>query len=354
MKVAVVGAGIIGASIAYHLARQGASVTVLSGGRRGGVATAASFAWINSAPGNPRPYHDLRMLAILEWHRLQSELPGAIEINWNGSLWWEEDEGVVERDTAEATSWGYPMRYVDRAEIARLEPALAQAPERAVLSMAEGSLSPVATAEVLLRAAEDLGASIVDEPATAIETAGGQATGVVTGDGRVEADAVALAAGVGCADLAETLGVALPMDNLPGFLMQSRPVAPVLNRIVLSPSTHFRQNADGRIVAGLDFGGGPPPDDQDAEARRLLDTVSALLGHKVALEVDRHSLGMRPIPADGLPVIGHAPSIEGLYLGVMHSGVTLAALAGRMAAQEIMGGPPVDALSIVRPARFAG
>lgn len=63
-RVGVVGAGIIGASVAYHLARQGA-------------ATGKSFAWINASDGNPKPYFRLRFQNMLEYRRLQAELDGA-------------------------------------------------------------------------------------------------------------------------------------------------------------------------------------------------------------------------------------------------------------------------------------
>ena len=63
-NILVIGAGIIGASIAYHLARDGARVTILDAGQGGGIATRYSWAWINASWGNPEPYFRLRMRAI--------------------------------------------------------------------------------------------------------------------------------------------------------------------------------------------------------------------------------------------------------------------------------------------------
>ena len=63
-------------------------------------------------------------------------------------------------------------------------------------------------------------------------------------------------------------------------------------------------------------------------------------------------VGRRPIPQDGLPIIGRITHIAGLYLSIMHSGVTLAAIAGRLAAAEILSDKDDSLLSSYRPKRF--
>ena len=70
-RVVIVGAGIIGASIGYHLARRGARVTILEKQRPGAGATEKSFAWINANPSKqPRSYYELNLLGIAGWRRL--------------------------------------------------------------------------------------------------------------------------------------------------------------------------------------------------------------------------------------------------------------------------------------------
>lgn len=73
--ILIVGAGIVGASIAWHLARLGARVTVIDAAEPGGVATRNSWARINASWGNPEPYFRLRVRAMEEWRRLARELP---------------------------------------------------------------------------------------------------------------------------------------------------------------------------------------------------------------------------------------------------------------------------------------
>jgi glycine/D-amino acid oxidase-like deaminating enzyme len=357
VKIVVVGGGIIGASVAYHLAARGAEVTVLTDGQPGGLATAASFAWINAAPGNARPYFELRMKGILDWHRLQHELGDRLAINWNGSLAWSDDGAAMQTAYAEHASWGYPTHMISAIEAAKQEPSLSAYPDQAAHSPMEGSLSPSQTARVLLDAAAEHGAQISTDGARAIVARNGRIASVQGEAGEISAEHVVLAAGVACERLAAGLGVTLPMANRLGFLAQSAPLPPMLNGLVLAPQAHMRQNADGRIIVGADFAGGAAPDDADAAAEELLASVRGLLaqdGDKGgdAVRLQRHTLGLRPVPGDGLPVIGPAAGVSGLYITVMHSGITLAALVGRLAAEEILSARPVDILAPYRLERF--
>ena len=81
-SILVIGAGIIGASIAYHLARRGAPVTVIDRSQPAGGATSQSFAWINASYRNPKPYYHLRVHGMQEYRRLEHELDGALRVKW--------------------------------------------------------------------------------------------------------------------------------------------------------------------------------------------------------------------------------------------------------------------------------
>ena len=123
--VVVVGAGIVGASIAWHLASAGAAVTVIEAGGAGGVATPNSFAWINASWGNPEPYFRLRIRALAQWQRLAADLPG-LPYARCGSLCWDLPEAELEAYATEHSSWGYGIRRVGGDEAARIEPGLAE------------------------------------------------------------------------------------------------------------------------------------------------------------------------------------------------------------------------------------
>ena len=87
VDVAVVGAGIVGASIAYHLAARGLSVTILDAGLPASGATGASFAWIGVSEVPDIPSAPLRRIAVDEYRRLEREVP-ELDVTWSGSLAW--------------------------------------------------------------------------------------------------------------------------------------------------------------------------------------------------------------------------------------------------------------------------
>jgi glycine/D-amino acid oxidase-like deaminating enzyme len=114
----VVGAGIVGASVAYHAARAGAVVTLVDAGRLGGV-TVDSFAWIGASGVRTGPAAGLRATATEEYHRLETELPG-LPVTWSGSLSWDAEDGAPEA--------GPGQEIVDAATVVTLEPTFAAAP----------------------------------------------------------------------------------------------------------------------------------------------------------------------------------------------------------------------------------
>ena len=162
-----------------------------------------------------------------------------------------------------------------------------------------------------------------------------------------------LAAGIGTVGLCERIGLDLPMRPTPGLLVHSRPMRPLLRHVIEAPGLHMKQER-GRIVAGEDFGGGPAPNDVEAEGRRLLDLVGRHVRGAGDLAMERVTVGLRPMPQDGTPVVGFLPDLPGLYLATMHSGITLAPAVGRFAAMEILDGARVEMLEAYRPQRFAG
>lgn len=346
--VVVVGSGIIGASIAFHLTRQGAAVTVVAADT-GGVATPNSFAWINASWGNPEFYFRFRHRAMAEWKRLATELPG-LPLAWCGGISWDLPSDRLEAFAREHGSWGYGIERIATEEIRTREPYLTVLPETALFVAEEGAVEPVAAARMMLADAEANGAKFIAATVNGLLRTGERIAGVVTSSGIIEADHVVLAAGTGSVPLAASVGITLEIEAPPGLIVHSRPFEKRLNGLVMAPGLHMRQTADGRIIAGSDFGGADPGPDRQATAATLFARMKEFIADSGALQMEFFTVGYRPTPRDGFPLIGNG-GYGGLYIAIMHSGVTLAPLAGLLASNEILQGEDDPALAMFRLSR---
>ena len=360
-RVVVVGSGVVGSSIAYHLARRGVEVTVCEKEAPASGATSKSFAWINASAGK-RPYHYYRLnrLSALAYRHLEAEVGGDLRVKWGGSLEWAEEAETardMRRAVAEQQAWGYPIRLIEADDFKALEPGLE--PGGPVLAAAwtreEGSIDPELATWALVEAARREGAR-VEYPCevTGIDLNGGSLNRVRTSLGDLEADALVIAAGVDTPSLAAMAGMRVPLRDSPGLLAHSVPVPRVLGRVVLAPGGAMKQKLDGSIVVSGGFGGRPVSDDPAGQAAEILRRAKTLIPEAHGADLARLTIGWRPVPEDGYPVLGFSGATPNVYVAVMHSGITLAPLVGRLVASEILDGVQVEMLEPYRPSRFEG
>jgi glycine/D-amino acid oxidase-like deaminating enzyme len=331
--VIVIGAGIIGASIAYHLARGGGRVTVIAASPSG-TATANSFAWINASWGNDAAYFRLRFDSLQRWRMLEQELPD-LGASWGGSLTYDMNQPDLHRYVAEFTARGYPVRLVDAVEARVLEPNLLAPPDIAAYAEAEGAVEHSAATAAFLKASA---ATMIHTTAHGLDLAGSRMMSVMTNEGPIEADCFVVAAGVGTVPLLATAGIALELDSPGGLILHTAPIRRLLRRLIIAPQIHIRQTLTGEIIAGSDFGGSPIDRGPMAVAAELMDLIRSTVRGTEDVAMARYSIGYRPTPKDTLPIVGSVPGIEGLYVAVMHSGITNAPAIGAYAADEILHG----------------
>jgi glycine/D-amino acid oxidase-like deaminating enzyme len=351
-RIIVVGAGIVGGSIAWHLAKAGADVTVVDAGVLGGVATPNSWAWINASWGNPEPYFRLRERSMMEWRRIDREVPG-LEVDWCGGLLWDLPPDKLEAYATEHSRWGYGIRRVNRAEALAIEPNLKQPPDFALHVAEEGKVEPATAALAFLSGAEGLGARVLhDTPVKWLEEKNGRVVGVIINDGVLHADDVVIAAGAGAGALLDGIGIPVDLTAPPGLLVHSKPHGEVLRGLVMAPELHVRQTSEGRLVAGSDFSGSVDLDHIEKSAADLYTKVQDMVAGTEDLGMAFYTLGFRPTPADGFPVIGRPKNTQGLYLAMMHSGVTLAPAVGLFTAHELLDGRRDQLLAPYHPDRL--
>ncbi|MEO1611550.1 MAG: FAD-binding oxidoreductase, partial [Pseudomonadota bacterium] len=253
-RVAIVGAGIVGAAIAYRLAEAGAEVTLFDKGGPGAGASGKSFAWINANDPEPAFYNEFRQEALAAWRRLDDELD--LPVRWNGCLAWDQGDNALRAQADALAALGRAIRLVEREEIAALAPAIADPPDIALWSPDEGAADAAAVARALGGAASAAGAvRLMGAEVRGFLRDGDRIAGLKTSFGAVEADRVVLAAGLGTVPLAAMAGVEVPVSPVTGLLIRTRPIPRIVNPIILSQTVHFHQEPDGRIVAAEEFSG---------------------------------------------------------------------------------------------------
>src|SRR5216683_834787 len=206
--VLVIGAGCVGANVAYRLAERGATVTVLDAGSPGDGTSGASFAWTNSFSKTPRDYHDLNVAGMEEHAALSKELGGGW-LHQDGALAWEETPaGLARLDQAveRLTGWGYPVERISPGHARELEPDLriGDAVPHVVWTPGEGYVEAVPFVAALLAAAARRGARILPgRRVTGVIRSGARVQGVsVEGGDRLSAGVVVDCAGAATDEIA--------------------------------------------------------------------------------------------------------------------------------------------------------
>jgi len=393
----VIGAGVLGASVAARLAGSGARVTLLEQDQPGRATSRWSFAWLNSNDKSPRPYHDLNHAGIRAWADLAPDLDGAA---------WYRPVGNIELATSPAArtelaarvrrlaSWNYNARRVDPAEAAELEPSL-RLPEPGTIE--PGTIEPGTIQRGTMAAWFPGEGYLLTEPLIARLVAQARKRGaeirtgergrvvgldpapdpsrparVRTADGAVlAADEVICCAGRWVPELAALAGAAntiplVPWDTpgatAPGLVVQVGPVSPAgPTRLVHTPGICLRPHPGGLLHleapdAAVDLH--TPDPDLRRWAAELLRRANQTVHGLDQARVVGYQVCVRPMPVDGQSIVGRLPGAPGLYVAVTHSAVTLAAHLSQLIAAELAAGTqrtqptqPTE-LAPYRPSRF--
>ncbi|MBV9784553.1 MAG: FAD-binding oxidoreductase [Acidisphaera sp.] len=363
-KIIVIGAGVMGASVAFRLAQAGEDVTILEAVRVGGGTSGISFAWTNSNHKLPRPYHDLNVAGMRAHAALAEEFGGTPWWHGGGRIEWEAeaDQAAHKENVERLRSWGYAAEWISPAQVAELEPDLdlAVIGDAAVAYMADdGWLDPVVYAHAMVSAARRHGAKLeLGVRVREVETQGARVVGVKAEDGRrFGADMVVNCAGRWANDAVLDSGLHIPLAPTVGLLVFTPPVACSLSHVLGNPICDMRPDGAGRLMLHVnEIDAKVAPDTTPGagmpEARELVQRAISIFPGIGPVEPEAARVTQRPIPRDGLSAVGPVPRIEGYYLAITHSGVTLSPFLGKAVADEIAHGKQRPELASFRPERF--
>lgn len=381
--VVVIGAGVVGCSVAYQLAMRRARVCVIE---RTGIAsgtTSASAGHISVQGRVPGPALELTLANLALLQTLAAELPRDIEfVQCGGTIVAEdEDEYRLLRAFVRIQAKHVDIRFLEAEELRRVEPGLSPRFLGATYSPLDGSVSPMGLARALACGARALGTEfLLGAPVTDLVHRAGKVEGVRTPRETVSAPVVVNAAGVWSPEVTCLVGLEVPVIPRKGQLLVSEPAPPVLHTIVshaghvpftefgldppatlegeLHKKRYMRQSRSpgfrGRVYIGstsefVGFDRRNTPDGLHQLAEYAVATIPALKG----VTLLRSWAGLRPRSRDGRFIIGEAPGLRGFYLatghdsiGILHSGMT-----GKLLAELIVEGKPSLSLDQFAPGR---
>jgi sarcosine oxidase subunit beta len=333
-EVVIVGAGVHGASLAFHLAERGVRATVVERSSPGAGATGRSSGFV-------RMHYDLVAEAALAWaslpyfrdwaSRVGVGDPGFVQtgfIQLVRPAFGDALRGNVENQLA----LGIETRVMTAAEVRRIAPGLVIADDEiAAYEPGSGYADPTATAAGFLAAARERGARYIGgTTVTGIRVDGERVAGVETTHGSISAPVVVDAAGAWAGRIAALVGLDLPIRTWrhdTAYLGLAAAMTPTFPIVIDDPnSAYFRPEGSALMLIGLEDEneiGGPPDRPTDDAAPTFRDRVVDRIVRRVpAMEEgtfhSAHS-GQDGITPDQRPVLGFAGP-DGFVLDCGHSG----------------------------------
>ena len=341
--VLIVGGGILGCATAYFLGKEGIRSTILE---KEAVASCAS----GFAAGLLNPLHGAGIPGPLEpfaWESFRLHLDIIEQLTEESGvdphfapypcMWtiFDDSEEAVcgELHQRANTFPQFPARWLDSGQVRSVEPRIAEGVGKGMFLEGIRQVEPYQYTLALAQAAERQGATIRNGTVRGLKHSGSRVTGVVTETGEIDCDTLVLAMGPWTSKAGEWLGIPIPIEPLKGQILRlqadEEPLASSLYRV---GGGYIASKADGLIYAGTTEERVGYDDRPTTEAREhimglALDILPFLEGARLALQ----TACLRPLSADGLPIIGRAPGWDGVYVatGAGRKGILLGPAMGK-------------------------
>jgi len=363
VKVTIVGAGVIGCTLAYELTRRGADVLLLDMRQPGAGATQASAGMLTPhLEGESAALLQLGIAGLARYDAFVRDLRAAsgreVEYRRDGSvevaLTDAEVEGLQGR-AARYDAAGVGNRFVEGPEAHALDPSLPSAVRGALVVPEHGYVGVRSLASALLATAERAGARVAVGARVERVTTEGAVTRVQTDRESVDADAVVVAAGSWFGQVPVDGVTSEAVRPVRGQLLQLSMSHAPTSRVVWGRSCYLVPWIDGTVLVGAtveDVGF-----DEHASAAGvsgLLASAFALLPSTRSARFDGVRVGLRPATKDHLPIVGRSSVAPGVVYATGHyrSGILLAPLTAEVVADLVLDGRESPHLEHTRPGRF--
>jgi glycine/D-amino acid oxidase-like deaminating enzyme len=364
VDVIVIGAGTVGAAIAYGLARRKLRVLVLDGDDGDFRAARANFGlvWLQGK-GIDLPAYQMWTRASTElWPEFNRELAelaeADLEYERNGGLTFCLSESEFENRRLHLqrlhnqlgdaeTDW----EMLDRAALTKLLPAvrLGKDVSGASFGRRDGHANPLKLLAALLAGIQRLGGTLLSRAKVRSILPGSEGFTVVFGEQQASAPRLVIAAGLGSPALAQQVGLEIPLRPQRGQILVTERFVPSLPL----PTGGLRQTRDGTVMIGsTQEETGFDISTTSAAAKALSARAIRIVPALASATVVRHWAGLRIMTPDSYPIYAQSEAYPGAFVALCHSGVTLAAVHATTVAQAIASGTLPDSLDVFHQRRF--
>lgn len=361
-EVVIIGAGLIGSSIAWRLAQSGRKVVLLDRGRPGGEASsAAAGLLVPEAIGAQPDVVRLWLRSMDQYDQFVAEIRevtrAAFDYRICGRLRLALDDPEAEtlrqRIPSERDA-GIDAEWLAAEDVRKLEPAVNPEVRGALFFTRHGLLDNAMLSWAVAAAAEKTGVEVRPyEPALRIELSGGRIEGVITSRGRIATNIVVNAAGCWSSALTPWRPdvVVASKGEMIALQVGSRPI----ERIISTSIGTVSARTNGRLIVGATRFDGLHDRTITADAvARMLTAAKTAIPTLGQAQFQEAWAGLRPCPIDKQPIMGQ-DEVEGLYWATGHlgMGILAAPATAEVMADLINDRPapiPIDSLS---PRRFA-
>lgn len=361
--VLIVGAGVIGCSLARELARANLNVTLVERSTVGaGASSAAAGLLVPSLTTmTASPLVDLchQSAAVYEdWiDGLREEGAGDVGFRRPGFLevWPEPMPQALQPRAGDPVHPNRRMQVLSAEELHRREPALAGPLFGATFYADDAQVDPARLTRAVAQVAELAGVLIrLNEPVLHLVHAGDRITAVHTVETRYHPGVVVLTAGAWTGGLAEMLGLALPTRPVKGQMVQVEcPISPIRTPLFAGEAL-FVPRTDGSLVLGVTVEEAGYNDRVTlAGLSQILQRACTVVPAVGNLPLARAWAGLRPATPDGFPYMGPVPPLHNLWVSTGHfrKGILLAPLCAQLVARSILANHLDDDLQPFKPTR---
>lgn len=366
-RIVIVGGGVIGCSIAYHLAKRGFQVHLLERDEMGAQASGAAaglFSWLKPM-SKMDAYNRLLLASRNLFPSLVAELEEAtgivVEYEQCGTLRTIQHAVRIRRVQPWARACqaaGLQVALLTEAETRQLEPLLAPEICGAISFPDEGQVRATRMVEALAQAARSYGATLRTHTAVVgVEQAHGRVIAVKTAEGEaLPCDHLIIASGAWAADCGAWLKRTLPISPERGQVLALHQPSSPIRHILIGKGIYIAPKQDGTVIVGA------TKDDVGFDARNtaggvlwLLESACQLVPELASCAIERIWAGLRPRTPDREPILGAAPGWENVTLAVGHYsfGVLLSAITGHALAELLATGQTPELIRPFSLARFA-